>query len=104
MDKEDKALWNEYVQRYHYLGYKKPFGYRQRYFIEAGAHRLGCILLSGPAKALTARDRWIGWDDRQRLEEPALGAQQQPVPPLSLGPGGEPGQPRTRATGPAGGR
>lgn len=67
MDKEAKALWNEYVQRYHYLGYKQPFGYRQRYFIEAGAHRLGCILLSGPAKALTARDRWIGWSDRQRL-------------------------------------
>lgn len=64
----DRSLWNEYVQRYHYLGYKKPFGYRQRYFIESGPHRLGCLLLSGPAKALTARDRWIGWDDRQRLK------------------------------------
>jgi len=28
---------------------------------------LGCVVLSGPAKALTARDRWIGWEDRQRL-------------------------------------
>ena len=64
----DQSLWNEYVQRYHYLGYKQPFGYRQRYFIQAGPKRLGCILLSGPAKALTARDRWIGWDDRQRLK------------------------------------
>ncbi len=64
----DRSLCNEYVRRYHYLGYKKPFGYRQRYFIEAGRDRLGCILLSGPAKALTARDRWIGWDDRQRLK------------------------------------
>jgi len=64
----DRSLWNEYVQRYHYLGYKKPFGYRQRYFIEAGSNRLGCIMLSGPAKALGARDRWIGWDDRQRLK------------------------------------
>ena len=64
----DRSLCNEYVQRYHYLGYKKPFGYRQRYFIQAGPNRLGCILLSGAAKALTARDRWIGWDDRQRLK------------------------------------
>lgn len=64
----DRSLWNEYVQRYHFLGYKKPFGYRQRYFVEAGPHRLGCILLSGPAKALTERDRWIGWNDRQRLK------------------------------------
>jgi hypothetical protein len=66
--KADQSLWNEYVQRYHYLGYKKPFGYRQRYFIEAGPHRLGCILLSGAAKSLGARDRWIGWDERQRLK------------------------------------
>ncbi|MES9905957.1 MAG: Druantia anti-phage system protein DruA [Sedimenticola sp.] len=68
VDKRAKDLCNAYIQRYHYLGYKRPFGYRQRYFIEAGSHRLGCILLSGPAKALAARDRWIGWDDRQRLK------------------------------------
>jgi hypothetical protein len=67
-DKADQVLCNEYLQRYHYLGYKKPFGYRQRYFIEAGAHRLGCVVLSGPAKALGVRDRWIGWADRQRLK------------------------------------
>jgi hypothetical protein len=64
---EEENLWNEYLERYHPLGYKKPFGYWARYFIESGEHRLGCILLSGPAKALTARDRWIGWSDRQRL-------------------------------------
>jgi hypothetical protein len=67
-DPEDESLWNAYVERYHPLGYKKPFGYWARYFIDSGAHRLGCILLSGAAKALTARDRWIGWDDRQRLK------------------------------------
>ena len=67
-EKAAQGLWNGYVARYHYLGYKKPFGYVQRYFIEAGCHRLGCILLSGPAKALTARDRWIGWSERQRLK------------------------------------
>ena len=63
-----QGLWNGYVARYHYLGYKKPFGYAQRYFIEADSHRLGCLLLSGAAKALTARDRWIGWSERQRLK------------------------------------
>jgi hypothetical protein len=67
-EKAAQGLWNGYVARYHYLGYKRPFGYVQRYFIEAGSHRLGCILLSGSAKALTARDRWIGWSDRQRLK------------------------------------
>ena len=66
-DRQDERLWNDYVERYHPLGYKKPFGYWARYFIESGAHRLGCILLGGAAKALTARERWIGWNDRQRL-------------------------------------
>jgi len=32
-DKESIRLWNEYVERYHYLGYKRPFGAHQRYFI-----------------------------------------------------------------------
>lgn len=67
-DKAEQALWNEYVQRYHYLGYKRPFGYRQRYFIESEQHRLGCVLLSGASKALSARDCWIGWDERQRMK------------------------------------
>ncbi len=66
-DRQDERLWNDYIDRYHPLGYKKPFGYWARYFIDCGEHRLGCILLSGAAKALRARERWIGWNDRQRL-------------------------------------
>ncbi len=66
-ERPEEELWNDYVERYHPLGYKKPFGYWARYFIESGAHRLGCIPLGGAAKALTPRDRWIGWSDRQRL-------------------------------------
>jgi len=67
-DPQEQSLWNDYVERYHPLGHKKPFGYWARYFIDSGAHRLGCLLLAGAAKALTARDRWIGWTDRQRLK------------------------------------
>jgi hypothetical protein len=66
-ERQEESLWNDYVDRYHPLGYKKPFGYWARYFIDSGEHRLGCILLSGAAKALRARERWIGWNDRQRL-------------------------------------
>ena len=67
-DAQEESLWNDYVERYHPLGYKKPFGYWARYFIESGSHPLGCVLLAGAAKALGARDRWIGWTDRQRLK------------------------------------
>ncbi len=55
------------TERYHPLGCKRPFGYRMRYFVESAAGRLGCLLIDGAAKALGARDRWIGWSDRARL-------------------------------------
>jgi hypothetical protein len=66
--KETTGLWNEYVSRYHYLGYKRPFGYVLRYFIVSERGFLGCLMFAGAAKALAARDRWIGWTQRQRLK------------------------------------
>jgi hypothetical protein len=66
-DKDTDMLWHEYIARYHYLGYKKPFGYTLRYFIKSELGRLGCILYSGAAKCMGARERWIGWTDKQRL-------------------------------------
>jgi hypothetical protein len=66
-DKDTLMLWQEYVARYHYLGYKKPFGYRLRYFIKSDRGRLGCIQYSGAAKCMGARERWIGWTQQQRL-------------------------------------
>ncbi len=66
-DKDTGMLWQEYIARYHYLGYKKPFGYTLRYFIKSERGRLGCILYSGAAKCMGARERWIGWTETQRL-------------------------------------
>lgn len=66
-DKSDKALWNEFMDRYHMLGHKKPFGCRIRYFIVSKHGELGCILLSGAAKSMGVRDRWIGWSDKTRI-------------------------------------
>ena len=66
-DRESTGLWNEYVSRYHYLGYKQPFGYFLRYFVESEQGLLGCLLFAGAAKALRVRDRWIGWAKDPRL-------------------------------------
>ena len=66
-DPQEERLCNDALERHHPLGYKKPFGYWARYFIESAGHWLGCVLLSGAARALGARERWIGWTDRQRL-------------------------------------
>jgi len=65
--KETTKLFNEYLYRYHYLRYKQPFGCYLRYFIKCERGLLGCVLFSGAAKALGARDLWIGWKDDQRL-------------------------------------
>jgi hypothetical protein len=63
----DMELWQEYVSRYHYLGYKKPFGYYLHYFIGSDRGILGCALFSGAAKNIGVRDRWIGWTPVQRM-------------------------------------
>ncbi len=69
---DDAHLWNEYVQRYHSLGYKTPFGAHQRYFIvsrtQAGYKRLGCLLFAASAWALADRDNWIGWSKADRSQ------------------------------------
>jgi len=69
-NKKRKKLWNEYIERYHNLGYKFPFGARQRYFIIGkvdGKDRvLGCLMFAAAAWALKERDKWIGWEEKHR--------------------------------------
>jgi hypothetical protein len=65
----ERLLWYEYVDRYHYLGYRRPFGAHLRYFVQAGspATYLGCLQFSSPAWKMAPRDKWVGWDDEQRI-------------------------------------
>jgi hypothetical protein len=67
-DYAERQLWYEYMDRYHYLGYRLPFGAQLRYFIKSGVSRvrLGCLQFSSPAWKMAARDRWIGWSDEER--------------------------------------
>ncbi len=66
-DKEESSLWKEYIERYHYLRYRTPFGCQQKYFIrlETG-ELLGCLLYSASAWSVECRDKWIGWDREQK--------------------------------------
>jgi len=67
--KQAIRLWNEYVARYHPLGYKRPFGAHQRYFLVGrGERRLGGLLFAAAAWALAERDRWIGWSPQERAQ------------------------------------
>ncbi len=67
LDRYEVSLWNQYVERYHALGYRLPFGAHQRYFILSDRGQpLGCLLFSAAAWALEARDHWIGWTATDR--------------------------------------
>jgi hypothetical protein len=67
--REQRQLWYEYIDRYHYLGYQLPFGAQLRYFIKSGKRHaviLGCFQFSSPAWKMGSRDAWIQWSDEQR--------------------------------------
>lgn len=70
-DQTGIRLWNSFIERYHILGYKRPFGAHQRYFIWSAVEpkqRLGCLLFSASAWALSERDNWIGWSKEDRSQ------------------------------------
>ena len=64
--KEDQSLFNEHLERYHYLGYRHPVGQSLRYFIvargsERDEEKIGCLLFAPGSYAMKARDEWINW-------------------------------------------
>ena len=62
----DSALWNELIQRYHYLQYKPLPGAQIRYLVFSGPDLLALLGFGAAAWALAPRDRFIGWTGRQR--------------------------------------
>lgn len=66
--RKQAKLWNEYLDRHHYLGYRKPFGCTLRYFIICEKGLMGCLLVAGASRAIKARDEWIGWDTLRRQQ------------------------------------
>lgn len=67
VEKSTSGLFRQYLQRYHYLGYRTPVGASLRYFVQANNGRiLACLQWSSPAWTMAARDRWIGWNSTER--------------------------------------
>ena len=59
-------LWNEYIHRYHYLGYKTLPGAQLRYFVTAADQTLALLGFGAAAWQCAPRDRHIGWHSEQR--------------------------------------
>jgi hypothetical protein len=65
---KDSSLWNELIDRWHYLGYRPLTGAQLRYFVVAGGRLLAVLGFGSAAWTAAPRDRFIGWntDERQR--------------------------------------
>ena len=59
-------LWNEYIHRYHYLGYTTLPGAQLRYFVTAAEQPLALLGFGASAWQCAPRDRYIGWSAEQR--------------------------------------
>jgi hypothetical protein len=59
-------LWNEYIDRYHYLGYQPLPGAQLRYFARTGDQVIALFGFGAGAWKTAPRDRFIGWTAEQR--------------------------------------
>ena len=67
-NRRDSSLWNELIERYHYLGYKPLPGAQLRYFIFSGPRLLAALGFGASAWKVAPRDRFIGWDSQARSQ------------------------------------
>ncbi len=66
LSRPDSTLWNEYIDRYHYLGYKPLPGAQLRYFACSENRILALLGFGAAAWKTAARDRFIGWRPSER--------------------------------------
>jgi Druantia protein DruA len=66
VNKTNSFLWNEYIERYHYLGYTPLPGAQLRYFITTNGQILALTGFGAAAWQTSPRDKFIGWDHEQR--------------------------------------
>lgn len=59
-------LWNEYIDRYHYLGYGRLPGAQLRYIARASGRVVALLGFGAAAWKTAPRDTYIGWTPAQR--------------------------------------
>ena len=65
-DRHDSHLHNEYIDRYHYLGYQPLPGAQLRYFVRAAGRIVALLGFGAAAWKTQPRDLFIGWTAEQR--------------------------------------
>jgi hypothetical protein len=64
--KDSSSLWNEYIDRYHYLKYFPLPGAQLRYFVKSDNQVLALLGFGAAAWKTEPRDAYIGWDAENR--------------------------------------
>ena len=64
--RSEELLWNEFVERYHYLKFGVVVGPQLKYFVQVRGELVACMSFGGAAWKVAPRDRWIGWTTEQR--------------------------------------
>lgn len=64
---QESSLWNELIERYHYLGYKPLPGAQIRYLVYGSGYLLAALGWGAAAWKVAPRDHFIGWTHQQRL-------------------------------------
>lgn len=65
---KNSRLWNEYIQRYHYLGYTPLPGAQLRYFVTMNEQIIALLGFGASAWQAAPRDNFIGWEHEQRIK------------------------------------
>lgn len=66
---QQSRLWNEYIHRYHYLGYKPLPGAQLRYFVISEEQIIALLGFGASAWQCAPRDKYIGWTHDQRKDK-----------------------------------
>jgi hypothetical protein len=67
--KNQSRIWNEYIHRYHYLGYKTLPGAQLRYFVYSDNSIIALLVFGAAAWKVAPRDQFIGWSPQQRQQK-----------------------------------
>jgi hypothetical protein len=62
----NSRLWNEYIERYHYLGHSPLPGAQLRYFVSVNGQTVALLGFGAAVWKTAPRDQFIGWDAAQR--------------------------------------
>ena len=57
----EEALFDSFIETYHYLGYTRPVGEHLKYLISASGVPIACMAWSSAPRHIGPRDRFIGW-------------------------------------------